>query len=105
MAFVESLDQAFKARLPLLYVETSEEVRVLAQIRQAASKLRNPRRVWSWNSAVGLVGPDETVVASTTHPVHALDHALRQTENDVFVFCDLHAYFGTDQRPGEPTII
>lgn len=105
MAFAESLDQAFKARLPLLYVETSEEVRVLAQIRAAAKKLRNPRRVWSWNSAIGLIDPDEAVVPNTTHPVHALDHALRQTENDVFAFCDLHAYFGTDQRPGEPAII
>ena len=27
------------------------------------------------------------------------------TENAVFVFCDLHAYFGSEGRPGDPAII
>ena len=105
MAFATLLDQAFKARLPLLYVETSEEVRVIGEIRAAARGLRNPRRVWTWSSAVGLVDPDEKAVPNTMHPTQALDHALGVGGNDVFVFCDLHAYFGTDQRPGEPVII
>ncbi|GGE94708.1 AAA family ATPase [Mycetocola zhadangensis] len=105
MSFTDTLDQAFKARLPLLYIETSEEVRALEQITQAAQGLRRPRGVWTWTSATGLIGPDGKTISNTNTPVRALDHIVTIPENAVFVFCDLHAYFGSEQRPGDPVII
>ena len=47
MSFAQTLDQAFKARLPLLYIETSEEVRALESISRAAQALRRPREFWT----------------------------------------------------------
>lgn len=105
MSFTDTLDQAFKARLPLLYIETSEEERVLEQIALAAKGLRRPRDVWTWTSATGLIGPDAEAIANTSTPGRALDHIVGIPDNAIFVFCDLHAYFGSDQRPGDPVII
>ncbi|RUQ99075.1 AAA family ATPase [Labedella endophytica] len=103
--FVKTLDQAFKARLPLLYIETSEEERVIQEIGRAAGQLRHPRQVWTWSSATGLVSPESKIISNTTNPSRALEHAQTVTENAVFVFCDLHAYFGSEGRPGDPGII
>ncbi|GAB3618204.1 AAA family ATPase [Okibacterium endophyticum] len=105
MTFAQTFDQALKARLPLLYIETSEEVRVLDEVRKAASALRTPRGMWVWTSATGLLKPDGSSVSNTTNPTRALEHTLTITENAVFVFCDLHAYFGSEHRPGEASII
>lgn len=105
MSFTDTLDQAFKARLPLIYIETSEEVRVQEAILTAAQALRRPREVWTWTSATGLIGPDGKAVGNTSTPSRALDHIVGIPENAVFVFCDLHAYFGSEQRPGDPVLI
>ncbi|WP_437583470.1 AAA family ATPase [Paramicrobacterium sp. CJ85] len=105
MSFSTNLDEAFKARLPLLYIESSEEVRVISEVMHAAASQRHKRPVWTWSSAVGLTGPDGKVVANTTNPVRALDHAAGEKDAGVFVFCDLHAYFGSEHRPGEPAVI
>ena len=99
------LDQAFKARLPLLYLETSEEMRAQDAIARAAAGLRKPRSVWTWTTTNGLVDPESGPVGNTTNPVRALDHALGLDENAVFVFCDLHAFLGTETRPGDPGVI
>src|SRR5690606_37904128 len=82
-----------------------EELRALEALSAAAATLRNPRPVWRWSSATGLVHPEKGAVENTTNPVRALDRALEEGDAGVFVFCDLHGYFGTDSRPGEPAII
>ena len=105
MTFDHTLDQALKARLPLLYVETSEELRLQEAVTRVADALRNPRETWVWTAAIGLHGPDGAPVANTTNPVRALDHALGLDEDAVFVFCDLHAFLGSDNRPGDPAVI
>ena len=66
--FAKTLDQAFKARLPLLYIETSEEERVIQEIGRAAGELRHPRQVWTWSSATGLVSPESKIISNTTKP-------------------------------------
>ncbi|GAB2693652.1 SpoVK/Ycf46/Vps4 family AAA+-type ATPase [Microbacterium marinum] len=105
MTFAKTLDEAFKARLPLLYIETGEEVRAVAAITDAAEAQRNRRAVWSWTSALGLIGPDGKTVSNTANPSRALQHAAGVTEPSVFIFCDLHAYFGTEHRSGDPAIV
>ena len=70
--FSKAVDQAFKARLPLLYIETSEELRVFDEISAVAAALRRPRDIWSWSTTTGLVAADGKVVANTTNAVRAL---------------------------------
>src|SRR5690606_33894149 len=105
MTFDRELDEAFKARLPVLYIETGQEVRAIEAITRTAATQRNPRRIWTWTAALGLVDPDGKTVANTSNPVRALSHASNAQESAVFVFCDLHAYLGSEHRQGEPAVI
>ena len=97
MTFADTLTEAFKARLPLLYIETGEEVRAIAAISDAAETQRHPRALWTWSAALGLVGPDGKSVANTVNPARALQHVAGVDTPSVFVFCDLHAYVGGER--------
>ena len=80
-------------------------MRAQEAILRTAQALRRPRSVWTWTTTIGLIDPQSGPVANTTNPVRALEHALGVDENAVFVMCDLHAFLGTDNRPGEPGVI
>ncbi|UNK72236.1 AAA family ATPase [Microbacterium sp. H1-D42] len=105
MTFAETLDEAFKARLPLLYLETGEEVRAIEAISLAASAQRHPRPVWTWTSALGLIDPEGKSITNTANPARALSHIAGLQDAGVFIFCDLHAYFGSEHRQGEPLVV
>ena len=105
MTFADTLTEAFKARLPLLYIETGEEVRAIGAISDAAETQRHPRALWTWTAALGLLGPDGKGVANTANPARALQHVAGIHEPSVFVFCDLHAYFGGEHRAGDPALV
>lgn len=105
MTFAATLDDAFKARLPLLYIETGEEVRAVSAVTDAARAQRHPRAVWTWTAALGLIDAEGKSVANTANPGRALQHVAGIHEPSVFVFCDLHAYFGGEHRAGDPAIV
>lgn len=105
MTFAQTLDEAFKARLPLLYLETGEEVRAIEAVTRAAAAQRHPRPVWTWTSALGLIDPEGKSIANTANPARALAHIAGVSDAGVFIFCDLHAYFGSEHRPGEPLVV
>lgn len=105
MTFADTLTEAFKARLPLLYIETGEEVRAIGAISDAAETQRHPRALWTWTAALGLLGPDGKAVANTANPARALRHVAGVHDPSVFVFCDLHAYFGGEHRAGDPALV
>lgn len=105
MDFSVTFDQAIKARLPMVYLETSEEVRAVTALTDIVARQRAPRPVWTWSSATGLVHPEEGPVDGTTGAVRALDHAMHNPDAGVYVFHDLHLSFGAEGRPGDPAII
>jgi SpoVK/Ycf46/Vps4 family AAA+-type ATPase len=105
VTFADTLTEAFKARLPLLYIETGEEVRAIGAISDAAETQRHPRALWTWTAALGLLGPDGKAVANTANPARALQHVAGIHDPSVFVFCDLHAYFGGEHRAGDPALV
>ncbi|WP_431882192.1 AAA family ATPase [Micromonospora gifhornensis] len=108
IAFRDALAQMFKARFPILYVESSEEQRVVAEvcgIAGDATAVRTPRAVWIWSLTTGLVAPDGTPRQGTTDPEAALDAALRVDQPSVLIFKDLHPALGADGRPGSPGLI
>ncbi|MFG3697641.1 AAA family ATPase [Micromonospora sp. NPDC047620] len=102
--FRVALSQLLKARFPILYVESFEEQRVVAEVcavAQDAMAVRTPRAVWTWSQTTGLVQPDGVARKGTTDPEDALDAALRVDHPSVLIFKDLHpAHGGGDQRGG-----
>jgi len=95
--FSEELEHMLKARFPLIYVETHEEARVVAAIQalcKDAKRLRTPRVVSIWTSTDGLVNEDGSVVSNSKTPIDALNLAISTSEPTVYIFKDLHGWFG-----------
>ncbi|MER7334891.1 MULTISPECIES: AAA family ATPase [unclassified Micromonospora] len=106
--FRVALSQMLKARFPILYVESFEEQRVIAEICAVAGDarvVRTPRAVWTWSQTTGLVQPDGVARKGTTDPEDALDAALRVDHPSVLIFKDLHPAHGGGDRPGGPGVV
>jgi hypothetical protein len=72
--FREDLAQLLKARFPVLYVESYEEQRVIAEVSAVAGDaalMRTPRMVWTWSLSEGLVPPNGAARSGTTEPAAA----------------------------------
>lgn len=104
-SFREALDQMFKARFPLLYVESFEEQRVIAEVAAVAGAMRVPRPVWTWSATGGLRPPDGTPERGTQDPSAALDAAVRRADPAVYVFRDLHGSLGDLHRPADAGVV
>lgn len=106
--FRETMALLFRARFPVLYIESFEEQRVLNEIRAVASDqsvMRTVRPVYVWSAVRGVVGPGGEAESGTADPKKALDWVVRQQNPGVFVMLDLHSHLGDDHRPAEPTLV
>lgn len=107
-SFRDRVGQLLKARFPLLYVETFEEQRVLAELAEVASDvemIRTPRTIATWSPTDGLRKADGTSISGCSAPAKALEAALRMDEPTILVFRDLHAQLGDGSRPADPQIV
>ncbi|MFE5291845.1 AAA family ATPase [Isoptericola sp. NPDC056618] len=107
-SFRDELALLFRARFPVLYIESFEEVRVVDEVRSVASdrnQMRTTRPVYVWSATRGFVGPDGEPQRGTDDPQQAIDWMLRKGEAGVFVMLDLHAQLGDDRRPAEPRLV
>lgn len=104
-----SLANLFKARFPYVYIPTWEEKRVVEFIESIAyddSLIKHTRKVYSWSQTKGFVeNLSKKTVNSTTNPISALDFVEKCDEDAIFVFKDLHVYFGTQGRPASYDLI
>lgn len=107
-SFGESLALLFRARFPILYVESFEESRVLGSIRSVAADpnlMRTVRPVYVWSGTRGFVDPAGAAQNGTMDPKAAVEWALRHEAAGVFVMLDLHAHLGDDRRPADPQLV
>ena len=108
-SFRDTLALLFKARFPVLYVETFEESRVVAEIAAVgsdAARIRTPRPIHTWTATQGLVSADGSAQSGTQDATKALDALLRKDEPAIYVFQDLHPHLGDgSSRPAEPGIV
>ncbi len=106
--FRDRLAGLLRARYPLLFVESFEEQRVLAEIRAVAAdpaRVRTPRGVATWSLTQGLTLPDGSRRPDTTDPSRAIEAALNASSPTVFVFHDLHHVLGHAGRPPDPRVV
>lgn len=108
-SFRDTLALLFKARFPVLYVETFEESRVVSEIGAVggdAARIRTPRPIHTWTATQGLVNSDGSTQGGTQDAAKALDAILRKDEPAIYVFQDLHPHLGDGaSRPAEPGIV
>ncbi len=104
VSFTAELELLIRARYPLVYVLTGEELRAEEAVLEVAG--RRNKKVFAWTCTGGLV-PAGTSIQSkhrnmaTRDPLIALDQILEQVEPAVFVFKDLHAWMG----PAYPAVV
>ncbi|NJK60939.1 MAG: AAA family ATPase [Oscillatoriales cyanobacterium SM2_1_8] len=86
---VERLDLAMRARYPLIYVVTPEELPVDEVLQRVATQLQPPRKVYTWDIARGWAdnGADRGSVMGALARIAKGD---REEEGAVFVLRDLH---------------
>ncbi|MEY4384913.1 MAG: ATP-dependent zinc metalloprotease FtsH [Verrucomicrobiota bacterium] len=101
MTFATEIETLIRARYPILYVLSSEELRVQELIVEIAKKRQ--KRVFEWTCSTGIV-PAGTSIQSqksrnpaTKDPLAALDLVIEQVEPAVFVFKDLHPFLTKSQ--------
>jgi hypothetical protein len=80
------------SRYPLVVAETSDEERLLAVVRAAASEIGVP--VWTWSSTRGLRRDGEGVQVGTHDVKVAFGFVDGVTIPSVFVFADVHHALG-----------
>jgi MoxR-like ATPase len=96
MTIHQEIETLIRARYPLLYVVTSEEMRVQEMLLDIAAKRQ--KKVFEWSCSTGLV-PAGTSFQSqklrhpaTKEPLAALDQVIEQVEPAIYLFKDFHPF-------------
>jgi len=78
------------SRHPLLFVESQDEQRLLALLRDAAWDLDLP--VWTWTTTQGLARDEKDPQYGTRDPARAFEWIKYLDQPAVFVFADVHPH-------------
>jgi len=95
-SFAAELELLVRARYPLIYVVSAEEVRVQQLVSELAA--RRGKKVFEWTCSTGLMAGGTNLQSkrglspATRDPVVALDTILEQVEPALFLFKDLHPF-------------
>src|SRR6266700_2978050 len=96
MHFQAELETLIRARYPILYIVSSEEMRVQHLVVEIAKKRH--KTAFEWSYSTGIV-PAGTSIQSQKHrnvatkdPLMALDQVIEQVEPAIFIFKDFHPF-------------
>lgn len=96
MNFATEIETLIRARYPILYLITSEEMRVQNILVEIAAKRQ--KKVYEWTYSSGIVPAGTSVQSqknrnpSTKDPLAALDLVIDQIEPAIFLFKDFHPF-------------
>jgi ATP-dependent 26S proteasome regulatory subunit len=96
MSFQNELETLIRARYPILYIISSEEMRVQSVAVEIAKKRQ--KKVFEWSYSTGIVPAGTSIQsqknrnASTKDPLAALDQVIEQVEPALFIFKDFHPF-------------
>jgi ATP-dependent 26S proteasome regulatory subunit len=96
MNFQTELETLIRARYPILYIITSEELRVQNSVVEIARKRQ--KKIFEWSYSTGIIPAGTSIQsqksrsAATKDPLMALDQVIEQVEPAIFVFKDFHPF-------------
>lgn len=96
MNFAIEVETLIRARYPILYVISSEELRVQQVVTEIARKRQ--KKLFEWSYSTGIVPAGTSIqsqknrTSATKEPLAALDHVIEQVEPAIFIFKDLHPF-------------
>jgi ATP-dependent 26S proteasome regulatory subunit len=95
-SFAQELETLIRARYPILYVVTAEEMRIQKLLVEIAA--RRQKKVFEWSFSTGIVPAGTSIQlqkhrsAPTKDPLLALDQVIDQVEPAIFLFKDFHPF-------------
>lgn len=96
MNFQTEIETLIRARYPILYIITNEEMRVQNLLVEIAAKRQ--KKVFEWTYSNGIVPAGTSIQsqknrnAATKDPLAALDQVIEQVEPAIFLFKDFHPF-------------
>ena len=96
MNFAAEVETLIRARYPILYVITSEEMRVQNILVEIAAKRQ--KKIFEWTYSFGIVPAGASIQSqksrntATKDPLAALDLVIEQVEPAIFLFKDFHPF-------------
>ena len=96
MDFSQELETLIRARYPIVYLVTNEELRVQNLVVEIAQ--RRQKKVYEWSCSTGIVPAGTSIqsqknrLAATKDPLAALDQVIEQVEPAIFLFKDFHPF-------------
>ena len=96
MNFQAELETLIRARYPILYIISSEEMRVQNLVIEIAKKRQ--KKAFEWSYSTGIVPAGASIQsqrhrnAATKDPLAALDQVIEQVEPAIFIFKDFHPF-------------
>ena len=94
--FQTELETLIRARYPILYIVSNEEIRVQNLVVEIARKRQ--KKLFEWSCTTGMA-PAGTSIQSqksrnpaTKEPLAALDQVIESVEPAIFIFKDLHPF-------------
>ncbi len=96
MSFQTDIETLIRARYPILYIITSEEMRVQQLLLDIAKKRQ--KKVFEWSYSTGIVPAGTSIQsqkgrnAATKDPLMALDQVIELVEPSLFIFKDFHPF-------------
>ena len=96
MTISQEIETLVRARYPLLYLVTSEELRAVEAIIEIAQ--RRQKKVFEWSCSTGIVPAGVSIQSqksrnpATKDPLAALDQVIEQVEPAIYLFKDFHPF-------------
>src|SRR5438876_4407480 len=96
MNFQAELETLIRARYPILYIVSSEEMRVQHLVIEIAKKRQ--KKAFEWSYSTGIVPAGASIQSqkhrnpATKDPLTALDQVIEQVEPAIFIFKDFHPF-------------
>jgi len=96
MSFQSEIETLIRARYPILYIITSEEMRVQNILVEIAAKRQ--KKVYEWTYSSGIIPAGASIQSqkgrntATKDPLAALDLVIDQVEPAIFLFKDFHPF-------------
>lgn len=96
MSMIQNIETLIRARYPILYVVSSEEMRVQKALIEIAQKRQ--KKAFEWSYSTGIVPAGTSIQAqkhrnaATKDPLLALDQVIEQVEPAIYIFKDFHPF-------------
>lgn len=96
MIIEQEIETLIRARYPILYIVSSEEMRVQNLVLDIAN--RRQKKVFEWSCSTGIVPAGASIQSqkhrnpATREPLAALDQVIEQVEPAIFILKDFHPF-------------